>query len=206
MWKLGNNKTKSPAELCQSLFFLSHLFVLEVKCVRSGSEDTGCKKLICLPPRFKACLVETLYFPQSHAALVVQKFFAADTVLRNFILPQRYGYKLIPKFTFTAVCNLQVQTYWRRILAPVKGDQNQKILRSFACYDCTNTIFLEQLYYSLTLTGRRALPTLVQQFFSAISRCLPLRVRTNSLLSSSLRLFLSLEESGRPSLHCRLQK
>ncbi|KRX11918.1 hypothetical protein T07_13625, partial [Trichinella nelsoni] len=54
---------------------------------------------------------------------------------------------------------------------------------------------------SKILKGLRALPTLVQQFLSAISRCLLLRCRTCSLPSSSCRLCLSLEERGRPSIH-----
>lgn len=55
--------------------------------------------------------------------------------------------------------------------------------------------------WRLTLKGLRALPTLVQQFLSAISRCRPRRRRTCSLPSSVCRLRLSLEERGRPSLH-----
>ncbi len=51
--------------------------------------------------------------------------------------------------------------------------------------------------------GRRAEPTLLQQFLSAISRWRPRRHSTCSLASRSWRFLRSLIERGRPSAHWR---
>lgn len=54
-----------------------------------------------------------------------------------------------------------------------------------------------------TFMGRRAEPTLLQQFLSAISRWRPRRWSICSLASRSSRFLRSLIERGRPSAHWR---